>query len=151
MSLRTRTRTRFRNATLAGALALLPGAGASALAQDEAKAEAEARTSAQAWLALLDDQQYAETWAQAGAILQGAVSQDEWTRKLSVTLGPLGKVKSRSVRSTEYSTTMPGVPDGEYVVVIYDTEFQKKQTAVETVPLMKEDDGMWRVSGYWIR
>lgn len=139
----------LRTTALIGVLALLLGGGAVSLAQDEA--EAQARSSAEAWLALLDAQEYGETWQQAGGMLKGAVSQDEWAKKLSVTLGPLGKVKSRSARSTEYSTTMPGAPDGEYVVVIFDTTFKNKQTAVETVPLTKEDDGAWRVSGYWIR
>ena len=141
----------LRTTALIGVLALLLGGAAVSLAQDEAAAEAEARSSAEAWLALLDAQKYAETWRQAGGMLRGAVTQDEWAKKLSVTLGPLGKVKSRSARSTEYSTTMPGAPDGEYVVVIFDTTFKNKQTAVETVPLTKEDDGTWRVSGYWIR
>ena len=139
----------LRTTTLIGVLALLLGGGAASLAQDEAKAEA--RSSAEAWLALLDEQQYAETWRRAGGMLKGAVNQDEWAKKLSVTLGPLGKVKSRSVRSTEYSTTLPGAPDGEYVVVIFDSVFKNKQTAVETVPLVTEDAGAWRVSGYWIR
>jgi len=130
-----------------GGLILVVAGGA--VAQDEAKAAA--RDSAKAWLALLDDHEYEETWEQAGALLKSAVGPDEWARKLSVTLGPMGRVSSRAVRSTEYSTTMPGAPDGEYVVVIFDTAFENKQTAVETVPLTKEDDGTWRVSGYWIR
>ncbi len=130
-----------------GALLLVVAGGA--MAQEEAKAAA--RDSAKAWLTLLDDHEYEKTWEQAGAFLKSAVSQNEWAKKLSVTLGPMGKVSSRAVRSTEYSTTMPGAPDGEYVVVVFDTAFENKQTAVETVPLTKEDDGTWRVSGYWIR
>jgi hypothetical protein len=109
-----------------------------------------ARTSARAWLALMDDNQYEETWDQAGQILKAAVSRDEWARKMSVTLGPLGKAESRAVRSSEYSTTMPGAPDGHYVVVKFDTTFQNKQTALETVTL-REEDGAWKVEGYWIR
>jgi hypothetical protein len=48
-------------------------------------------------------------------------------------------------------TTLPGVPDGEYVVVQFDTSFEKKKTAIETVTPMKEPDGRWRVSGYFIK
>jgi hypothetical protein len=138
-----------RITTLMALLALLvafPGAG---LAQEEAKAQA--RASAKNWLALLDDNQYEETWKQAGELLKAAVSQEEWSKKMSVTLGPLGKAESRAVRSAEYSTTLPRAPDGEWVVVEFDTTFAKKQTALETVVLGKESDGTWKVSGYFIR
>ena len=139
----------LRTTALIGVLALLLGGAAVSLAQDEA--EAEARSSAEAWLALLDTQKYAETWRQAGGMLKGAVTQDEWAKKLSVTLGPLGKVESRAVRSTEYSTTMPGAPDGEYVVVQFDTTFESKQTALENVVMRKQSDESWKVAGYRIR
>jgi len=132
-----------------GVLALLLGTTAVGQTQEEAKAKA--RDSAEEWLALLDGQDWERTWEQAGVLLKAAVSQDEWAKKMSVTLGPLGKVASRAVRSTEYSTTMPGAPDGEYVVVKLDTSFENKQTAMETVILKKERDGAWKVSGYFIR
>jgi hypothetical protein len=135
--------------TLLGVLTLLLTVAGGAAAQDEARAAA--RDAARAWLALLDDQEYDTTWEEAGSLLKAAVDQEKWSTKLAVTLGPMGKVKSRAVRSTEYSTTMPGAPDGEYVTVIFDTTFENKQVAVETVPMMKERDGTWRVSGYWIR
>lgn len=139
----------LRIMTLVGVLALLLGAPAAALAQDEAIDAA--RATAKEWLALLDDQEWAQTWEQAGELLKAAVSQDEWARTMSVTLGPLGKVESRAVRSSEYSTTMPGAPDGEYVVVQFDTTFENKQTALENVVMMKQSDGSWRIAGYRIK
>ena len=135
--------------TLMGVTVLLLAVASGATAQGEA--EAAARDAAKAWLALLDNQEYDRTWKEAGSLLKAAVDQEKWSTKLAVTLGPMGKVKSRAVRSTEYSTTMPGAPDGDYVTVIFDTTFENKQVAVETVPMIKEDDGAWRVSGYWIR
>jgi hypothetical protein len=132
-----------------GVLVLLLGGAGVGQTQEESKAKA--RDSAKEWLTLLDGQEWERTWEQAGELLKAAVSQDEWAKKMSVTLGPLGKVDSRAVRSTEYSTTMPGAPDGEYVVVKMDTSFENKQTATETVVLKKEPDGAWRVSGYFIR
>lgn len=138
-----------RITTLIGVVALLLGSATAAQTQEEEKVEA--RTAAREWLALLDAQEYDETWKAAGALLKAAVSQEEWSAKLSVTLGPLGKVESRAVRSTEYSTTMPGAPDGEYVVVQFDTTFENKQTALENVVMRKQPDGIWRVAGYRIR
>jgi hypothetical protein len=46
---------------------------------------------------------------------------------------------------------MPGAPDGEYVVVQFDTTFENKQTALESVVMMKQSDGSWRVAGYRIK
>jgi hypothetical protein len=139
----------LRIVTLLGMLALVPGIPAADPAQEEAVAEA--RTRAKEWLALLDAQEWEETWQRAGALLRAAVSQDEWAKKMSVTLGPLGKVKSRAARSSEYSTTMPGAPDGEYVVVQFDTTFESQQTALENVVMRKQSDGTWKVAGYRIR
>jgi hypothetical protein len=46
---------------------------------------------------------------------------------------------------------MPGAPDGEYYVIQYDTSFEKKKSAVETITPMVDKEGKWRVSGYYIR
>jgi hypothetical protein len=138
-----------RISTAVAALALLLVPSARGLAQEEAITQA--RTTAQAWLQLLDGGAYDETWAQAGELLKAAVSQKEWSRKWAVTLGPMGPVESRAMRSAEYETLLPGAPEGEYVVVKFDTLFKSQQTALETVTLRRESDGLWRVSGYFIR
>jgi len=55
------------------------------------------------------------------------------------------------LKSASYTKTLPGAPDGEYVVIQYDSSFEHKQSAVETVIPMLDKDGQWRVSGYVIR
>jgi hypothetical protein len=47
--------------------------------------------------------------------------------------------------------TLPGAPDGEYVVIQYQTAFQNKKSAIETVTPMLDKDGHWRVAGYYIK
>ena len=42
-------------------------------------------------------------------------------------------------------------PDGKYVILEYESAFEKKSSAVETVVPMVDPDGTWRVSGYFIR
>jgi hypothetical protein len=64
---------------------------------------------------------------------------------------PLGKVIKRSVKSKQYATSLPGAPDGEYVIIQYETSFEKKKVSIETVTPMLEKDGKWRVSGYYIK
>ena len=65
--------------------------------------------------------------------------------------GPLGELVSRKLKSRDYTGKVPGGPDGKYVVIQYDSVFEKKAAAVETVTPMMDPDGVWRVSGYFIR
>ena len=65
--------------------------------------------------------------------------------------GPLGKLISRKEKSATFATSLPGAPDGQYVVIQYDSVFEHKRTAVETITPMLEKDGSWRVSGYFIK
>lgn len=87
----------------------------------------------------------------AAAYFKKAVDQPGWQKQLDAARTPLGKLISRTLKSAKYATSLPGAPDGEYVVIQFDTSFQNKQSAVETVTPMKEPDGRWRVSGYVIR
>jgi len=58
---------------------------------------------------------------------------------------------SRKVKSTTYKTALPGAPDGEYVVIEFESVFENKKAAVETVTPMMDKDGKWQVSGYFIK
>lgn len=64
---------------------------------------------------------------------------------------PLGKLLSRNVLNKAYKSSLPGAPDGEYVVIQFETSFENKKAAVETVTPMMDKDGIWRVSGYYIK
>jgi hypothetical protein len=48
-------------------------------------------------------------------------------------------------------TSLPGAPDGEYVVIQFMSSFENKRFAIETVTPMKDKDAKWRVSGYYMR
>ena len=49
------------------------------------------------------------------------------------------------------ATSLPGAPDGEYVVIQFEASFGNKRASVETVTPMLDKDGQWRVSGYYIK
>ncbi|MEJ2726268.1 MAG: DUF4019 domain-containing protein, partial [Deltaproteobacteria bacterium] len=46
----------------------------------------------------------------------GAVEQEEWRESLQSVRKPFGEVISREVKTRSYLTSLPGAPDGEYVV-----------------------------------
>ncbi len=117
--------------------------------QRAAVVQAQAATTA--WLVLTDSGRYGESWDEAATLFKAAVTQTDWERKIQAVRDPLGKLESRKRHSATFTRTLPGAPDGEYVVFRYATRFAYKASAVETVTAMHDRDGRWRVSGYFIK
>ncbi len=113
--------------------------------------EDQAVEAAEQWLDLVDRGEYEKSWMSAAALLRAAVTLEQWEHALNAARKPLGEVKSRKLRGAEYTTSMPGAPDGEYVVIQFDTSFANKKEAVETITPMKDAVGVWRVSGYYVK
>ena len=103
------------------------------------------------WLGLVDGNRYSDSWDAAASYFKQSVGKEEWVMKLRAVRGPIGRVLSRDKVVAKYMTSAPGAPDGEYVVIQYESSFENKKTATETVTPMKDKDGVWRVSGYFIR
>ena len=116
------------------------------------KPEQLAQQSADAWLALVDSGKYAESWQEAAQLFKAAVTKEQWQSMLYASARSAWQDCFReSSRTPTYTKTLPGAPDGDYVVIEYDTSFEHKQSAVETVTPMLDKDGKWRVSGYFIK
>ena len=115
------------------------------------KPEDAAQNAAESWLKLVDDGHYAASWEQAAKLFKGVVRQADWEHMAGGVRSPLGRLVSRKLKSREYTEKMPGAPDGKYVIIQYDTVFENKASAVETVTPMLDPDNAWRVSGYFIR
>jgi hypothetical protein len=114
-------------------------------------AEKAAATAAGAWVSLVDGGDYAESWNQAAGFFKNAVTKEQWQQSLKAVRAPLGKMVARKLKSKQYTKTLPGAPDGEFVVIQYETTFKNKKSAIETVTPMLDKDGKWRVSGYYIK
>lgn len=108
-------------------------------------------TAAQAWLAVVDNERYEESWDQAAKYFKDKVPQGQWETTLRQVRPPYGKALSREVANVQYLTYIPGSPPGEYVVIQFKTQFEHNNGAVETITPMLEQDGQWRVSGYFIK
>ena len=145
----------FSVACLVGFLAVGSAAFTDDAAQDAAQSAAES------WLALVDGGDYAASWAQAAKAFKGAVKQAEWSQMAGGARAPLGKMASRKLKSREYTEKAPTtrviggrvytLGEGRYVILHYDAAFESKPAAVETITVMADPDGAWRVSGYLIR
>jgi len=107
-------------------------------------------TAAREWLNIVDAGNYSESWQKTDSLFQSQLSQNEWDKALKGVRTPLGKVNSRSESSTKEYATLPGVPDGEYLVIQFQTDFQNKKPATETLTLSKSS-GKWLPVGYFIK
>ena len=117
--------------------------------QNEQSSAAEA--AAREWLGWIDRGDAAESYDRAASLFKSAVSLEQWQSSLAAAQAPLGRPLSRSLKSSRYAEELPGAPDGKYYVVEYDTAFERKKSGVETVVPMLDEDGVWRVSGYFVR
>ena len=114
-------------------------------------AKRDAINSAEEWLILIDANDYGKSWDDASELFKRSITRKMWEQTIKAVRPPLGDLKSRSVTSAKYVTSLPGAPDGEYVVIQFATTFKNKISAIETVTPMKDPDGRWRVSGYYIK
>ena len=117
----------------------------------EATPEQDAEKAARAWLVPVDAGQYGESWDQAAALFRQALTRSQWVEALQKARAPLGKMISRKLRSADYTRKTSEPSPGEYVVIEYETSFANRKNAIERVTPMKDRDGVWRVSGYYIR
>lgn len=133
----------------------MPAVRAQELTEEQKSALAEkiraGISAAEEWLRLVDDEKYSASWEQSASFFKERVPDGQWETTLRQVRSPLGKTKSREVLKYQYATSLPGVPQGEYVVIQFKTSFDEKADAVETITPMMDADGQWRVSGYYIR
>ena len=130
--------------------AVLLGAEGEGKAAEEAAKKASAEA-ARSWLALVDAGDYAKSWDAAAPLFQKQVSSERWVETVRGARGELGKLVARKAVKADYSRTLPGAPDGEYVVQQYSSAFENKKEAMETVVLLREKDGSWKTVGYFIK
>jgi len=111
---------------------------------------AECVAAAQNWLKLVDERQYQASWEASGAVFHASVSGAQWASMAQGVREPLGAEVSRIPASATQTNTLPGMPAGQYVVMLFNTKFAEKSGVVETLTLTREN-GAWRVIGYFIR
>ncbi len=111
----------------------------------------EGSAASDSWIQLIDSGKYRESWSTASELLRKSSDRNKWTEKVTGERKPLGKLITRSAASREYMTSLPGVPDGEYVVIKFRSSFEKKKNIVEIVTAVREPDGKWKGAGYAVK
>ena len=108
-----------------------------------------ARQVADAWLQLVDSGNYAESWDEAAESFRTETAKAMWRDFLRIVRQPLGKPVSRTVKLEEHGTVASIDPPEECVFLEYETSLLTKKTVVESVTLMKDKGGKWRVAAYF--
>jgi len=105
---------------------------------------------AKAWLDIVDSGKYTESWQKSDSFFKSQITADKWNSALTSVRGPLGEVKSRTELGAKEYSSLPGVPKGEYLVIQFQTEFQNKKSATETLTLRKTGE-QWLPLGYFVQ
>lgn len=122
-----------------------PAADAAAIEAREAQVRAEVAASALAWLALVDEGRWEESWAATGTTFRELNTSEIWASVSEDVRVPLGAVTSRELADQDF---VPAPPNG-YVMVKLHTSFANKADTMETLALVREA-GEWKVVGYVI-
>ena len=103
------------------------------------------------WLKLVDAGNFSESWQKCSSYFRSLVPEDKWTVSIDAVRKPLGLVVARKLQSATHLNSLPGAPDGQYFVIVYETSFENKAAGIETITPMLDSDGRWAVSGYYIK
>jgi hypothetical protein len=83
-------------------------------------------------------------------LIRTQLDRDKFSSQIEKARAGTGALQSRELIDAGYATTVPGAPEGQYVVLHYHSSFVNRQDAVETMTLAFAK-GYWRVSGYYIK
>ena len=82
--------------------------------------------------------------------MQDKVTKDDWIDKLNKARNLSGGLVQRVQKSASYSTEAKDSPEGEYIMLIYESDFQRAKDVSEYVTVMLDGDE-WKVAGYFIQ
>jgi uncharacterized protein DUF4019 len=132
-------------------VALMVVTSTQAATQTQQPPEKLAQQAAESWLELVDSAKYDESWDKAASTFKAAVSKEDWKAAVQAARSPLGMKKTRKLKEANYTKSVEGAPEGEYVMIQYESSFEKQDQVTESITPMLDKDGKWRVSGYFIR
>jgi hypothetical protein len=127
-----------------------PPSGTQQAEDSHAADEVAAERQALGFLGYLDQGRFADSYAYTGMLIRTQLDRDAFSTQIQKTRVGTGALQSRELIDAGYTTTVPGAPDGQYVILHYHASFANRQDAVETVTLAFAK-GYWRVAGYYIK
>ena len=113
----------------------------------------EAKTASLEWLGKLDKGWYVQSYDELAAYAKERITSEKWQADMAAYRKPLGAPLKRKEIYLFYETEFPNAPKGEYIVIHFASIYNAapKSVLVESVTLMKQEDGSWKVSGYFMK
>jgi hypothetical protein len=143
-------RTEGRRPELAAWLSALSFAGLGRSVGARPDWERDATGAARSWLRLVDGDRQRASWTSAAPLLRREVGPAEWEAALRAARAPLGRCFWRKLQSCAAVEGPTGDLRGPYVVIRFESVFERGSRATETVTAMRGPDGRWRVAAYFI-
>jgi Protein of unknown function (DUF4019) len=139
--------------TLLRCLVLAAGLLSSRLAvaaEEQKPSPEEAKAAALAWLKLVDEGKYADSWKEAAAFFKTRMTEPKWVEAMNQSRQPLGSVQTREFKAADFTHELPRAPRGDYCVIQFATNFDGTD-AIETIMASLDKDGKWRMLGYLLK
>lgn len=126
-----------------------------ATAQAAAQADIDPNTLAGTALRILqavDRDQVSLLWDGASAVTRRTTRREDFLGQVARTRKPLGTVAGRNWMAVRRQQVAVGgqLPPGTYASVEFATRFQNNRIAKELVSMRRDEDGVWRFTGYVI-
>lgn len=111
------------------------------------RAKTAAQEAAERWLALVDANEFAESWDAADSTFQAQISREDWLAKGEQFRGQLKDMRARQLVQVQYrDSAQHAPPSGPVVTLQYRTDFV--DDATQELLVTTEADTTWRVVGY---
>jgi serine/threonine protein kinase len=104
----------------------------------------------EAWLEAIDAGKYDDAWVRIATLTSMLDSESSWIQKMKAVRQPLGNVVARKLHGTMTTGEIKGFPPGAYQLFSFRSDFTGKSGVAEIVTLIYQEDGNWRVIGYFI-
>src|ERR1700691_3835536 len=105
--------------------------------------ELAAQRQALGFLGYLDHGRYAESYSYTGMLIRNQLDREAFASKVEQARANAGALQSRELVDAGYTTSVPGAPQGQYVVLHYHSSFAKRPDSLETLTLALAK-GYWR-------
>ena len=118
---------------------------------DEASSIEAAQVAANNWLDRFDAGDAGTCWDMSSAAFRKAVTRDKWISDLQTVRETVGSIQQRDRKEARFTRSLPGAPEAPYVLMQNSVRYEKRGSGIETITMVRENDGAWRMAGYFIR
>lgn len=104
---------------------------------------------AEAFLALMDEDRFAELYDRSSTLAQRATTKKKLSESLQGVRDTFGKCTDRKLVRVRSITSPVGLPPGQFAVVEFHSKFERRMGLLwESVVLNVDTDGQWRANTY---